>query len=89
MSHVSLELPAVANWHRLDVCCSDALAHTRVRVIGALDTRAVGEIDLAVLTAEVHEHSLDLDLGQVSSVTPQAMQELLARGRRPQVTFAR
>jgi hypothetical protein len=83
MSHVLLQLPAVANWHRLDVCCSDALARTRVRVIGALDCDAVDEIDRAVLTAEVQQHSLVLDLGQVSSVTPQAMRELLTRGPRP------
>ena len=82
MSHVSLQLPAVANWHRLDVCCSDALARTRVRVIGTLDSAAVDEIDLAVLMAEAHQHSLVLDLGQVSSVTPQAMHELLTRAPR-------
>jgi hypothetical protein len=85
MSHVPLELPAAANWHRLDICCSETLARTRVRMLGALDSDAIDEIDRAVLTAEVQQHSLVLDLGQVSSVTAQAMQELLTRGRRARV----
>jgi hypothetical protein len=87
MNNAAIDLSAVPNWHRLDVCCSESMARTRVRVIGALDTDAVNEIDLAVRTAEVQEHSLVLDLGQVSSVTPQAMRELLTRGRRPRVTL--
>jgi hypothetical protein len=89
MTYAALDPSAAPNWHRLDVCCSDAMARTRVRVIGALDSDAVEEIDLAVLTAEVDQYSLVLDLAQVSSVTPQAMQELLTRGRRPRVTLAR
>jgi hypothetical protein len=89
MTYVSLASSAVPNWHRLDVCCSDAMARTSVSVIGALDSDAVDEIDIEVMSAEVSQHSLVLDLRQVSSVTPQAMQDLLTRGRRPRVTITR
>jgi hypothetical protein len=87
MNNAALDLSAVPNWHRLDVCCSESMARTRVRVIGALDSAAVEEIDLAVLAAEMQEHSLVLDLGQVSSVTPQVMQQLLTRDRPPRVVL--
>jgi hypothetical protein len=88
MSHVSLASSAVPNWHRLDVCSSDAMARTSVSVIGALDSAAVDEIDDAVMSAEVSQHALVLDLRQLSSVTPQAMRDLLTRGRLPRVTIA-
>lgn len=89
MTPVLLEAAPVTNWHRLDVRSWGALARSRVRLIGALDMDAVDEIDRAVLTAEVQEHSLVLDLGQVSSVTPEAMHELLNRGHQPRFSLAR
>jgi hypothetical protein len=82
MSHIALDSTAVRNWHRLDVCSWEALARTQVSVIGALDSDAVEEIDVAVMTAQQQHFSVDLNLDQVSSVTPRAMQELLTRGRR-------
>lgn len=88
MSLVLLEAPPVASWYRLDVRCWNALARTRVRVLGTLDTAAVDEIDRAVLTAEWRQHELVLDLGQVSSVTPEAMRELMTRDRLPRVAIA-
>jgi hypothetical protein len=88
MSQIALDARATQNWHRLDVSCWDALARTYVSMIGVLDTKAVGEIDLAVRTAEERQHSLVLNLEQISSVTPQAMNELLTRGRRPRVKAA-
>jgi hypothetical protein len=89
MSHIALDSTAVRNWHRLDVCSWEALARTQVSVIGALDSDAVEEIDVAVMTAQQQHFSVDLNLDQVSSVTPRAMQELLTRGRRPRVALAR
>jgi hypothetical protein len=88
MSQIPLDARATENWHRLDVRCWHALARTSVSMIGVLDTKAVEEIDLAVRTAEERQHSLVLNLEQISSVTPQAMNELLTRGRWPRVTAA-
>jgi hypothetical protein len=88
MSHIAVDSMAVRNWHRLDVCSWEALARTQVSVIGALDQDAVEEIDVAVMTAQQHQFSVHLNLDQVSSVTPQAMDELVTRGWRSQVLLA-
>jgi hypothetical protein len=85
MSHIALDSSAVRNWHRLDVCSWEALARTEVSVIGTLDSDAVEAIDVAVMTAQQHHYSVVLKLDQVSSVTPRARDELLTRGRVPQV----
>jgi len=88
MINASHDLATAPNWHRLDVCRRDSSAQTRVSVIGALDADTVKAIDRAVKTAEAREHSLILDLGQISSVTPQAMNELLSRGGGPRLVLA-
>lgn len=68
-------------WHRLDVCCSVALARTRVRVLGVLDTHAVEAVDRAVAIAEGKAHAVTIEMHEISSVTPRALDELLARDR--------
>ncbi len=65
-------------WHRLDVRHWDALAHTSVSVLGVLDSHAVEAIDRVVRTADVQQHTLSLELQQISSVTPEALEALLA-----------
>ena len=67
-----------APWHRLDVRHWDALAHTRVSVLGVLDMQAVHAIERAVRTAGARRHTFTLELQQISSVTPQALEELFA-----------
>jgi sensor c-di-GMP phosphodiesterase-like protein len=71
-------------WHRLDVRHWDALAHTSVNVLGILDMQAIEAIDSAVRTADSQRHTLSLELQQISSVTPEALESLLAphSGRR-------
>lgn len=80
--------PVASTWHRVDVCRRDSLAQTRVRVIGALDAGAIREIDRAVESATARGDSLSLDLGQLSSVSPRVLHDLLTRGRLPRVAFA-
>ena len=65
-------------WHRLDVRHWDALAHTSVSVLGILDTQAVEAIDDAVRTADFLRHTVSVELQQISSVTPDALEVLLA-----------
>ena len=65
-------------WHRLDVRHWDALAHTSVSVLGILDTQAVEAIDDAVRTADFQRHTVSVELQQISSVTPEALEALLA-----------
>jgi hypothetical protein len=79
---VSLTLaapPAVETWHRVDVRSSTALARTRVSLIGVLDGRAVEKIDEAVQVAHDNGHELSIELGEISSITPDAVVALLPR----------
>ena len=74
--------PAIGEpWHRVDVCSSSALARTRVSLIGVLDRRAIETIDGAVRSATDSGHALTFELGQISSITPDALATLLTRGR--------
>ena len=73
---------APSSWHRLDVSRSNPLARTRVSLLGVLDTHAVDALDRVIQTAQGREHSLVLDLDGISSVTPEARDELLSRQRR-------
>jgi hypothetical protein len=69
------------SWHRVDVCCSAALARTRVSVLGVLDTHAIEAVDHAVRTAKANAHAVTLELHEISSVTPHALNALLTRER--------
>jgi len=73
--------PAQSSWHRLDVSDSNPLARTRVSLLGVLDTYAVHALDRVIHTAQARGHSLVLDLDAISSVTPEARDELLGRQR--------
>ena len=73
----------VEAWHRVDVCNSTALARTRVSVIGVLDARAIATIDEVVAQAADNEHALTFELGEISSITPDALTTLLTRGSSP------
>lgn len=75
----------VEAWHRVDVCNSTALARTRVSVVGVLDARAIATIDKAVAQAADNEHALTFELGEISSITPDALATLLTRGSPPDV----
>jgi hypothetical protein len=68
-------------WHRLDVCCSVALARTRVRVLGVLDTHAIEAVDHAIAIAESDAHAITIETHEISSVTPHALNALLTRER--------
>jgi hypothetical protein len=68
-------------WHRVDIYCSVALARTRVRVLGVLDTHAVEAVYDAIAIAEGEEHALTIEVHEVTSVTPQALRALLTRDR--------
>ena len=68
-------------WHRVDVCVSSALARTRVSLIGVLDRRAIETIDGAVRSATDSGHALTFELGQISSITPDALATLLTRAQ--------
>ena len=73
-----LSRPA-ASRNRIDVSCSKPLARTRVSAIGVLDTHAVEALDRAIQEAEASEHSLILDLHEIVSVTPEALDDLAGR----------
>ena len=55
----------------------------RVTVLGALDNQAIALIDDATESAGANDYTLTFELSQMSSITPDALSTLLARGLRP------
>ena len=72
-----------ATWHRVEINVSAALARTHVTVLGALDNQAIALIDDATESAGANDYTLTFELSQMSSITPDALSTLLARGLRP------
>jgi hypothetical protein len=70
-------------WNRVDVSSSAALARTKVSLLGVLDNRAIDAIDEAVELADANHHTLTFELGQMSSITPEALAALLSRSHPP------
>ena len=68
-----------APWHRLDVRHWGELDHTSVSVSGVLDTEAVEAIDRVSRVADAQRHTLSIELREISSVTPEALEELFRR----------
>ena len=83
MSLTPTALPTGQTWHRVEICNSSVLARTRVSLIGVLDGRAIEAIDEAVQRAEEDGHTPTVDLGEISSITPDALATLLTRSHPP------
>jgi hypothetical protein len=75
--------PTPETWHRVEVTSSASLARTQVTLLGVLDDRAIAVIDEAVELAEANDHTLTFELGQMSSITPDALATLLTRSQLP------
>ncbi len=85
MSSSTMTPKLTAMWHRVDVRRSSALGRTEIRVLGSLDRGALETIDDAIAVANAEEHVLTFRLGEMSSISPDALAMLLA----PDLTPAR